>query len=233
MNGLVLPPLMSSEPAIDDPVDQACMRAMQGCDPGLVVYRIGPARLEAAIVYTPEIPLAQAMTMLPLSGVGFQNALGALAPPEVAVHLGWDGDIFVNGAKCGRLRAIAPETDPSAEPPWLIIGLELDLLDDAARPGDTPDRTALFAEGCADVSPPHLLESWARHTMNWIRRWEEDGTKPLHAEWRGLVRDMGEIVTQGDLTGTFLGTDEDFGMLIRDQETTHVAPLTTLLEDMS
>ena len=42
---------------------------------------------------------------------------------------------------------------------------------------------------------------------------------------------MGEVITQNGLTGTFLGTDEGFGMLLRDDETTHLIPLTTLLED--
>jgi len=35
----------------------------------------------------------------------------------------------------------------------------------------------------------------------------------------------------GDLTGTYLGVDEDFGLLLRDAETTHLFPLTTLLKD--
>ena len=57
MSGLTLPPLMSSEPAIGDPVEQACLRAMQGCDVGLLVYRIGPDRLEAARVFAPDVDL--------------------------------------------------------------------------------------------------------------------------------------------------------------------------------
>ena len=51
----------------------------------------------------------------------------------------------------------------------------------------TPDRTALFVEGCADVDPARLVESWARHTLAWIARWEDEGPRPLHAEWRGLA----------------------------------------------
>jgi hypothetical protein len=41
---------------------------------------------------------------------------------------------------------------------------------------------------------------------------------------------MGKQVAQGDLTGTWLGVDEDFGMLLRDADTTHLIPLTTVLE---
>ena len=100
----------------------------------------------------------------------------------------------------------------------------------AERPGDTPDQTALYDEGCADVDPTALLESWARHTLGWITRWETDGPAPLHAEWRGLAHGIGEPVTQNGLSGTWLGVDERFGMLIRDGDDTHLIPLSTLLE---
>ena len=41
---------------------------------------------------------------------------------------------------------------------------------------------------------------------------------------------MGQEVTQHGLTGTFQGVDERFGMLLRGPDTTHLIPLTTLLE---
>ena len=64
------------------------------------------------------------MAALPACAVGFQNALGALAPPEVAVHLDWAGGVRVNGAHCGRLRAAADTRDPLAVPGWLVVGLD-------------------------------------------------------------------------------------------------------------
>ncbi len=227
---LAFPPLLWGEEASSDAFGHACRRALLGCDAGLVSWRVTADSLEGALVLAPDVPLARAMAMLPLCGVGFQNALGALAPPEVAVHLGWDGGIFVNGAACGRFRCCASDADPGAVPDWLAIGFALPLLPASGRPGDRPDQTSLFAEGCAEVDPQALLEAWARHSLNWITRWEEDGAAALHAEWRGLARDIGEEVAQGGLTGTFLGADEEFGMLLRDGEATHLIPLTTLLE---
>lgn len=226
------PPLMYGEPAPTDAMEHAVMRAAMGCDAGLVTYRLDPAEMQAALVFAPEVPLRQAMAMLPLCGVGFQNALGALAPPEVAVHLDWTGGIRVNGAKCGAFRVMASDSDPDTVPDWLVVGFTLPLLPPSQDMGHMPDRTALFAEGCAEVSPPALLEAWARHSLNWITRWEDEGTRPLHAEWRGLAHGIGEAATQGDLEGSFLGVDEDFGMLLRDSAgETHLFPLTTLLED--
>ena len=109
----VFPPLLSGHPVQggEDPFERAQAMAALGCDAGSVVYNIQADRLRVAIVFAPEVPLQDAMAMLPLCAVGFQNALGALAPPEVAVHLGWDGLICVNGAKCGAFR-VAASTAP-------------------------------------------------------------------------------------------------------------------------
>lgn len=223
------PPLMWGEPAQDNAFDHACMRATMGCDAGLVTYVLGPTQVEAALVFAPEVPLGKAMAMLPLCGVGLQNALGALAPPEVAVHLGWEGGILVNGASCGQFRVMASDVDPATVPDWLVVGFALPLLP-LDSPGATPDRTALYAEGCADVSPVALVESWTRHTLNWINRWETEGTRPVHAEWRGLAHGLGEDASPEGQTGTFLGVDEDFGMLLRTGKETRLIPLTSLLE---
>ena len=232
MNAPAFPPLMSGHPvdAGIDPFDKACAMAALGCDAGLIVHNITADRLMAALVMAPDVPLEDAMAMLPACGVGFQNALGALAPPEVAVHLDWDGGLRINGASCGRMRVAAGGTDPAAEPGWLVVGLDLPLMQVTDSPGDTPDRTALFEEGCADVDALALLEAWARHTLVWITRWEDAGARVLHAEWRGLAHGIGEDVTQGGQSGTWLGVDDRFGMLLRDAAGTHLIPLSTRLE---
>lgn len=226
------PPLLSGFP-IDGaraPMDVAIEKAKQGCDAGLIVYHLGANTLRAAIILAPEIPLKKALAMFPACGVGFQNALGALAPPEVAVHLQWDGGILINGGVCGNLRVAA--SDPTADviPDWLVVSLTVSLWpenDDVSSPFE---KTALYAEGCGEVDAISLLESWAKHTLVWINRWSEDGTAPLFAEWRGLVQGLDETIDFSGKHGTFLGVDEDFGMLLKTENNTEVIPLTTLLE---
>ena len=102
------PPLMSGLAVTgqEDPFEAACQRAVLGCDAGLIVYNLGADQLRAAIVFAPEVPLQKAMAMLPTCGIGLQNALGSLAPPEVAVHLEWGGGLRINGGRCGRLRRL-------------------------------------------------------------------------------------------------------------------------------
>ncbi len=225
------PPLLSGV-AVSGPVDpfqKACALAALGCDGGTLVHNVQADRLRAALVFAPEVALADAMAMLVVCAVGFQNALGALAPPEVAVHLTWDGAIRVNGAGCGALRVAASGAAPEQVPDWLVVGLEVPVMQTGAEPGLTPDVTALYDEGCAEVEPGPLLEAWARHTLAWISRWGEDGNAPLHDEWIGLVQGIGEPVSMAGHSGTFLGVDDRFGMLIRDAETTHLVPLIHLL----
>lgn len=233
MTDPTFPPLMSGHAVSGaiDPFDAACAKAAMGCDAGLIVYNLAADRMGAALVFAPEVPMARAMAMLPLCAVGFQNALGALAPPEVAVHLEWDGAVRINGARCGRFRAAASTMAADEVPDWLVVGFELPLVPESEETGETPDQTALFEEGCAEVDPVRLLESWSRHTLNWIARWESEGNAPLHAEWRGLAHGIGEPASHGSIGGVFLGVDEDFGMLLRDQEDTHLVPMTRLLED--
>ncbi|MFQ3302189.1 MAG: BirA family biotin operon repressor/biotin-[acetyl-CoA-carboxylase] ligase, partial [Planktomarina sp.] len=213
-----------------DPFDKACAEAARGCDAGLVVHDLGANLLRAALVFAPDVELVDAMAMLPLCGVGFQNALGALGPPEVAVHLEWAGGLRINGASCGTLRVAASSSNPKAEPDWMVIGLELPLWPETDTPGDIPEQTALYAEGCADVNAMELLESWVKHTLVGINTWTEDGVKTLHKDWRGLSHGIGEDITMNEISGTFLGVDEQFGMLIRAADTTHLVPLTYLLE---
>ena len=232
MNTPSFPPLFSGL-AVEgqvDPFDKACAEAARGCDAGLVVHDLGANLLRAALVFAPDVELVDAMAMLPLCGVGFQNALGALGPPEVAVHLEWAGGLRINGASCGTLRVAASSSNPKAEPDWMVIGLELPLWPETDAPGDIPEQTALYAEGCADVNAMELLESWVKHTLVGINTWSEDGVKALHKDWRGLSHGIGEDITMNEVSGTFLGVDEQFGMLIRAADTTHLVPLTYLLE---
>lgn len=223
------PPLFSGQDAAgSDPFALAIAAADEGCDAGLVIYDLTTARLRAAIVFAPEVTLAQAAVMLPLSGVGFQNAVGALGPPEVSVHLGWDGTIYVNGGRCGALRMAASGT-PDAEPDWLVIDLTLTLWPASDDTGLTPDDTALYAEGCAQIDPVALLESWVRHTLVGINAWSDDGVAAVHREWTGLAHGLTGTITAGGKTGTYIGLDDTLGLLLKVDGQTLSIPLTTLL----
>lgn len=239
MSDLSFPPLFSGEaaPAGMDPFAKAIAAATLGCDPGLIVHNEGGDALSAALVLAPETPLENAMAMVFAAALGFSDALGALAPPEVAVHLVWPGGFRVNGARCGGLRAAASTRDPEKEPDWLVVGLDIPLKLNG-EPGADPERTALEEEGCAEVDPFRLLESWSRHTLVWINHWLDEsasgGMARLHADWRSRAHELGEGVDfeiGGERrAGLFVGIDERGGMLIRNESETRLIPLSAMLE---
>ena len=232
MSEVQFPPLFQGEALTGqaDPFERALALAITGTDPGTVIYNLGGERLRAALIFAPEVPLEEAMAILPVCGLGFQAALGTLAPPEVAVHLEWDGRIRVNGAVCGRMRVKASTQDPEATPDWLILGLELSMTSRKSNPGKDPDRPWLSEEGCGEITPDQLLECWVRHSLYWLNRWLDDGPRPVHSDWRGLVPTLGETVEVDETSGTFVGVDENFGMLLRTGEDTTLIPLSSRLE---
>lgn len=232
------PPLFRGEAAGigADPFAKAIAAATIGVDPGLIVYQLEPERLRAAMVLTPETSLEDAMAMTFAASLGFGDALGVLAPPEVGLHFDWPAGLRVNGAKCGKIELAASTNDPTVEPDWLVIGLELTIFpsDGDLEPGEDPDRTSLVEEGCGEVSPPRLLENWVRHTLVWINSWLADGMAPLHADWRSRAYSMGDEISftlnGTDYSGTFVGIDEKGGLLLRNGDTTDLLPLTTILK---
>jgi len=233
------PPLLRGEEAGRGvrSMERAIGQAVMGTDAGLIVHNNSPDVLEAAIVLAPETALEASMAMVFAAALGFSDALGALAPPEVAVHMVWPGGFRVNGARCGGLTVAAPISDPSAIPDWLVIGLTVPFqFHDRIEPGQAADDTALVMEGCGEIVPLQLLESWSRHMLVWINTWETEGMGRLHTEWRGKAFDIGkdvEIDLQGETrTGIFMGLDEKGGMLLRQAESgdTVLVPLTDMLK---
>lgn len=221
-----------------NPFSVAIAEAEKGVDSGLLTWSLSPERLRAALVLAPEMALEPAMAAFCACGVGIQNALGALAPPETAVHLDWTGGVRMNGGHVGGLRVAAATHDPKVEPDWLVVGLELTLvLPDNMEPGETPDWTSLQQEGCAEIDPAHILEAWSRHSLLWLNGLDDaKGRADLHREWNGIAWKIGEDISlpiDGTRhSGTFLGVDENFGILLKLNEKTHLVPASRLLEDL-
>lgn len=228
-----LPPLLRGQPVMPeaDPLHAAASAGARGDDPGLVVWSRDTARMRAAILLSPEVPLERAVAAGFAIALGFADALGALAPPETAVHFDWPGGIRVNGARCGCVRAAAPEVDPAAVPDWLAVGIEVTRLPiGAAEPGRAPEATTLFDEGCGDIGAGELISAWARHSLVWINHLVDDGIRPLHAAWRGHCDRIGAEIDR-PAPGRFVGLDELGGLILAPSGgPTRVYPLTGILE---
>lgn len=222
LRAIEFPPLLTGIAVAGDPLTAALESVETEVEPGSVFYAVDEDVCHTALVLAPEVPLSDAMSVSFAVTLGMNDALGALAPPEVAVHLVWPDRIKVNGALCGELRATASSNVPTEEPDWLILELRLPVTSVNSAPGTTPDATTLHDEGCGDITAPVLIETWARHTMNWLHIWLTEGFEPLHREWLAKADGRGE--------DGFVGLDEWGGLILKDDTGTRILPLTQLLD---
>lgn len=229
MMGIEFPPLLTGFAVAGDPFEAACEAASEA-EPGSVFYAPDEETMRVAILLAPEVPLREAAGVCFAILLGLNDALGALAPPEVGVHLEWPDRVRVNGARAGRMRLAASTGDPGAEPDWLVVGLDVFVASAAAaEPGETPDETTLHEEGCGEVGSLALVEAWARHMMNWLHIYLTEGFAPLHEEWRAKAHGLGEAVDY-PAAGSFVGLDEWGGMILKDEGGTRILPLTDWVE---
>ncbi|MEM6481527.1 MAG: DUF4444 domain-containing protein [Pseudomonadota bacterium] len=114
--------------------------------------------------------------------------------------------------------------------PIRFVGLDLMRRPETDDPGHRPDQTTLYAEGCADVDGPALLESWVKHTSVHINRWQAEGSGAIHKDWPELCCKVGKDIEFANRASIFLGVNKTFDLLLRDAQTTHLIPLTQILE---
>ena len=203
-------------------------------EPGSLYWSPRRDVLLAAILFAPDRPLGDALTAVFAVACGLHDCLGALAPPETAVHHVWPDRMLVNGGKCGAIRAAAPTRQLDEPPNWLVVGMEVELAPIPGDPGRDPDRTSLAEEGCGFLTQRELLESWSRHTMAWIHRWMEDGPRPVFENW--LARAAGkdeerDFLSSGEsVRGRLLGLGRRGSLLVRVDAETRELPLSSILD---
>lgn len=232
-----LPPLLTgvAAPAGGDPFGKAIAAAAAGADAGCVFWSPDAAIARAAVVLAPEIALGPALAMHFANAVALNDALGALAPPELGVSHVWPDGLKVNGAWCGATHAASDARDLAATPDWLVVGWSLSFeFPQGLAPGEAPGLTALREEGCADLAPVRLIESWARHFLTWLHDWEQDGPRRLFDAWLNRAEGRGgDVVFEHDgavKRGVFAGLDETGGMILQTASGVEILPIQTLLD---
>ena len=173
--------------------ERAVRAAPRGVDDGTLYWADRTDRLELAVVVEPEAPAATSLEALYVLTVAVGDALGALLPPIVPVAFAWPNDLILTGAKVGRVRAaMAPVANPEAVPPWLVLGLSLNVGPLGDDPGLLPDRTSLFDEGAGDVKVVQLVEGVSRYLLQWTSRWLNEGFAPVRSAWNARCFHLGE-----------------------------------------
>lgn len=227
----LFPPLLSGEPVTPgtDPFDKAISQAIAGVDSGTIFYSDAAGSLKAALVLAPESTLEVAIQAVYVAQIGLAESLGALAPPETPIHFVWPNRIKVNAALCGTLRYASDTQDPDSHPNWLVIGIDIPFIPASDEPGLNPEQTCLHAEGCGEVQPMELLESWSKHTLLWLTYFLDDGFERVHNEWRPRCDTLGQEI-ETPQSGVFVGLDEAGRMLLRRDGMTQTLSLIEFAE---
>jgi BirA family biotin operon repressor/biotin-[acetyl-CoA-carboxylase] ligase len=198
-----------------DPFDRAQGIAVDGAEPGTLLWSIAQDACECAIVLAPEQSLELSMPVVLVASLALGDALGALIPPVIAVHFGWPDRLELNGGIVGGVRMTWAKVESSDQvPDWLVVGFGIAIRGSwpDGEPGDDLRRTTLAAEGCADILSVELLEGFSRHFLSWLNRWQEDGVQPVRQAWLARATGLGREVTLDvggrTATGTFAGLTE-------------------------
>lgn len=175
---------------------RAVRAAPRGVEDGTLYWTERHDRLDLALVLEPEAPAASALEALYVLTVAAGEALGTALPPAVPVAFGWPGDLILAHARVGRLQAaLAPVAGADGVPPWLVIGLRIDVAPLDVDPGQMAERTSLHGEGAGDVGVVPLLESVSRRFLLWTGRWLESGPARVRAAWNARCYRRGETAT--------------------------------------
>ncbi|MEK9971792.1 MAG: biotin/lipoate--protein ligase family protein [Ferrovibrio sp.] len=199
-----LPPGYTLKLCVADAFEAACQAARDGAEDGFMLMVDRQDRCEAALVLRPLDPLQPSLTLAYVGLLGLHDGLAAVAPAETPAGIGWPDRLMVNAACAGGIQV---ETGPLVEkegmadvPDWLVLGIAVQMTgtEDDDMPGMDLAYTNLREEGCGAVSVPQLIESFARHLLHWLDRWQEEGFEPVR---RAVLHDLDDKALMIDANG--------------------------------
>ena len=209
----LLPPILTPIPVVNGIDVFAKAIAVAGkSETGTVLYSENPEYVEVAIILSPEIPKIKCNQMLYIMMVASGDAIGALAPPEVAVTYAFPGFIFLNRGEAGLVKVeIAPSNDDQSIPDWMVVGLKLRLNNDIEINENeiNADVTSLADEGGGYVSRTRAIESLSRHFLAWVSQWEDEGFKPVTEVWNKRREETKVVTLKSGQEVSWVGLDEN------------------------
>jgi hypothetical protein len=218
-NNCRLPPLYHLFPvaATADLMGEASRSAGAGADPLTVFCAERDDALDCAVILHPDIALDKTRLIIYVAALGLGDGLGAVVPAGLDVTYRWPNIVEANLGAAGRVSlAVAEGTRPNVVPDWLVLCAEA-LIESGGGMKGWVAQTALRDEGDAETTTAILLESFARHLLTWINRWQDDGFDPVRAMWLRHAPSHEEevkITTGGEvLSGKFHDIADDGAMM--------------------
>jgi biotin-(acetyl-CoA carboxylase) ligase len=157
---------------------------------------------EFAVVLEPDEPLAIAHRVFYAGMCALADTLAAHAPPEKPIAFVWPDAILVDGGLVGGGQLAWFEGPENQPPQWMVFGAMIRTVamsDDGLQlPG-----AALEDEGFDGLESGALAESFTRHLMTAVDRWQERGFDAIANDYLARVtpekgRDL-RLAENGDL----------------------------------
>lgn len=169
-----------------------------------------PGNLTFSLVLRPEKPVAEAAQLGFAAALALYDAFGSTIPPGHQAHCKWPNDVLLNGSKVAGILMETSGAAGETSAEWIVLGVGVNIV---WSPDDTEfPATCLRAEGIEGVDAQVLLESFARHFLQWATRWLDDGFAPLRKNWLWRAYAKGETIRarvgSQDITGVFDDIDE-------------------------
>jgi BirA family biotin operon repressor/biotin-[acetyl-CoA-carboxylase] ligase len=179
------------------------------------VWLSPPGNLYFSLIQRPGGAPSRAAQLGFVAALGLGEALNALAGPSLQLRYKWPNDLLVGGKKLAGI-LLESETSAGDSVDFVVIGAGTNL---SYKPSDSEfPATSLAAEGFAEITPPLLLEAFARHFDRWAGRWRSAGFAPVRAAWLARASGVGEAIRvrleRATLDGRFLDLDDDGALLL-------------------
>ena len=202
--------------------ERAVRAAPRGIEHGTVYWSDRGDLLDMALVLEPDVPAQAALQEVPILTVAACEALDQLLPPAMPVACAWPADLILNSARVGGVRALAaPTADPAGRPPWLVLGLGIQLEPPGDGTGAPSDRTSLVAQGAGGVTAGALLEAVTSGFLAWSGRALRDGASGVRTAWNRRCYRRGQpgtlVLEDERISGTIAGLDPDGRFVIGER----------------
>jgi len=231
--GVLLPPAykLIEMVSVESSNDEAKKLADAGAEEGTLVWALEqtggrgrqgrawespPGNLYMSLVLRPECALAEAAQLGFVAALAVGDAIGAVAPPMLAVTYKWPNDVLVHDRKAAGL-LLESKSTAGGVLEWLILGIGVNIL---SHPEETrfPATNLIFEGAGPDVNELRLLEAVARHFLTWVNRWTDDGFAPIRRAWLSHAHGLGEEIeirlAKETLRGTFRDLDESGALIL-------------------
>jgi hypothetical protein len=159
---------------------------------------------EFAVVLEPDEPLMTARRAFYAGMCALADTLAAHAPPEKPIEFVWPDAIRIDGGLVGGGQFAWSEGPDDQPPEWMVFGAMIRTVSMAdGDPGLRPLASALEEEGFEGLGSGQIAESFARHLMTAVDRWQERGFDAIAKDYlsrvtteKGISR---SIADNGDL----------------------------------